>query len=214
VRGVRVCDVGCAYGWFLDVARRYGLEATGIEPEEAVAREGIRRGLKIRVGFFPDVLAPDETFDILVFNDVFEHLPDVQRILDQCFSHLTPRGRLVINLPSSRGVLFRASCLLARLGFPGPFERLWQKHFHCPHLSYFNDANLKALVTAHGFEFVQQWDISALTLRGLWSRLRMDGRVSWPLCALLYLALLAIWPLISLAPSDTSVLVFRKQTRP
>lgn len=45
-----VLDVGCGNGKFLEVARRQGWHAVGIEPSEAAARVAAGRGFEVIVG--------------------------------------------------------------------------------------------------------------------------------------------------------------------
>jgi 2-polyprenyl-3-methyl-5-hydroxy-6-metoxy-1,4-benzoquinol methylase len=103
--GQRVLDVGCAHGWFVLAARQAGLDAEGIEPDEEVAGVAARNGVRVRVGLFPDVLAPQEQYDVITFNDVLEHLPDVRAAVAACHDHLRPGGLLSINIPNSRGLV-------------------------------------------------------------------------------------------------------------
>ena len=66
-------------------------------------------------------------FDAIIFNDVFEHLPDPIDAIVAVERLLADDGILVLNLPSSDGLFFRVSTLLNRLGWRGPYERLWQR---------------------------------------------------------------------------------------
>ena len=111
-----VCEVGCGYGWFLETARSFGMNVIGIEPEEAVARYPLKIGLGVRIGYFPDSLGDREVFDVLVFNDVLEHLLNPSQVISRCWEHLKPGGLLAINFPSSEGILFGLSCFIRRLG--------------------------------------------------------------------------------------------------
>lgn len=117
-------------------------------------------------GFFPDCLAGGgvdaRPYDLIVFNDVFEHLPDVNQAMAACRARLAPGGRLDINLPASSGALYRLSRRLFRIGRPGSFERLWQKDFPSPHLSYFNSVNLARLAPRHGLKPRQSFRLPSL----------------------------------------------------
>lgn len=42
---------------------------------------------------------PDETFDLIVSNDVMEHIPDPERALRECFRVLRPGGTLLATFP-------------------------------------------------------------------------------------------------------------------
>ena len=129
----KLLDVGCAHGWFLD-RMRGDFEVTGIEPDPNVALEAARTGIVVHSGFFPDVLAADDTHDVIVFNDVLEHIPDVDATLAACRRHLRPGGVLVVNAPDRRGFLYRLSQLTDKVGLGGWFDRLWQVGFPSPHV--------------------------------------------------------------------------------
>ncbi len=46
-----------------------------------------RKGLPARKGYFPDALDKKEKFDVIVFNDVIEHIPNIEGALASCFQH-------------------------------------------------------------------------------------------------------------------------------
>ena len=147
----QLLDVGCAHGWFIERASSR-FDVTGIEPDAGVAAATRARGLPVRSGFFPDVLGPDECFDVIVFNDVLEHIPDINTTLVACWQHLAPGGCVIVNAPSSRGLLYRLSVLLARTGLGRAFDRMWQLGFPSPHVHYFATTNLVLLAHKAGFE--------------------------------------------------------------
>lgn len=146
LEGATLLEVGSAWGWFLEAAALRGIRAHGIEPEEANARKSQALGHSVETGYFPDDLRNPGPYDIIVFNDVFEHIPGPSGLVRKIEKQLAPNGLLVINLPSSNGTLYRLGDLLDRLGMHGPFERLWQKGFPSPHVSYFNPKNLGMLI--------------------------------------------------------------------
>jgi 2-polyprenyl-3-methyl-5-hydroxy-6-metoxy-1,4-benzoquinol methylase len=203
-------DVGSAHGWFLETARER-FDVLGVEPDEVVGGRAAARGLPVRRGYFPNVLHEGERFDVIVFNDVIEHIPDISSALAACAQRLNPGGILVLNLPSSRGFFYRLAKLFARLGWRVPFERLWQKGLPSPHVHYFHDANLARLVARHGFELVNNAELPALRARGLLQRLRYVGKVSTVSLWLQYVATLAAIPVLRLFPSDIIVCIFRKK---
>ncbi len=201
-------EVGCAHGWFLAAARRRGYAATGIEPDALVAAQAISHGYDVTIGYFPDALKPGATYDFIVFNDVFEHLPDPRAALAACRQRLRPSGLLVLNLPSSRGVVFRLAALLARCGIRQPYERLWQKGYPSPHLSYFHPDALTKLAERAGFNEIYRGTLDLIDRHGLWQRLRQDRRASIPGTALTWLAVTAALPLIGWFPADIALQIF------
>jgi 2-polyprenyl-3-methyl-5-hydroxy-6-metoxy-1,4-benzoquinol methylase len=205
----RLLDVGCAHGWFLEMARER-FEVLGIEPDAVVGGRTAARGLPVRQGYFPDALQPGETFDIIVFNDVIEHIPDIRAALDACHARLGEGGLLILNLPNSAGFFYRLSKAFAKVGWRSPFERLWQKGLPSPHVHYFRPANLERLVGKHGFARVHSGELPSLRTKGLLERIRCAGNISGPSLYLQYAAVLCTIPLLRLFPSDIIVSVFRK----
>ncbi|WP_229632247.1 class I SAM-dependent methyltransferase [Pseudoduganella violaceinigra] len=204
-------DVGSAHGWFLETATG-AFEAVGVEPDEAVAAKCIARGVPVRIGYFPQALADGERFDVIVFNDVIEHIPDIRSALRNCHERLSPNGTLVLNLPSSRGLFYRLSKLFARVGLRGPFDRLWQKGMPSPHVHYFNPVNLTKLVESEGFELRHNTEMEAVKVEGLWQRLTMFGNVHRVKAALQYVCIRwGLRPLTGLFPSDIIVCIYRKR---
>jgi 2-polyprenyl-3-methyl-5-hydroxy-6-metoxy-1,4-benzoquinol methylase len=210
--GRKLLDVGSAHGWFLEAARG-SFEVLGVEPDVYVGSRTAARGLPVRAGYFPDVLQLGELFDVIVFNDVIEHIPDVHTALAACHDRLDHGGILVLNLPNSRGLFYRLSKLFARLGWRAPFDRLWQKGLPSPHVHYFNRENLSALVRKHRFELVHCGELPALRASGLLQRLRYAGNMSALSLHAQYLAILCAIPITWLFPSDIIVCVFRKSSQ-
>ena len=207
----RLLDVGSAHGWFLAAATDAGLDAQGIEPDTEIAAQALRAGATVRVGYFPGAVPPEEVFDIITFNDVLEHLPDVHAALDACANRLAPDGLLAINIPNASGIVFRLSTLLGRLGIDASFARLWQRGMPSPHLWYFTPQGLSTVVERHGFTRVMQTSLKSITRAGLWERIHFDRRPSVVSVA----AFAALWTSASVLnmkrASDVMLLVFRRQ---
>lgn len=175
--GARLLDVGAAHGWFVHAAQQRGAEVLGLEPDEAVAaRSDV--GHLLRVGFFPDALDAGEQFDIITFNDVLEHLPRPDDALAECHARLSSGGLLVLNLPTTQGLLFRASLVADRVGLCSPLARLWQADLPSPHLWYFDASGLGDMARAHGFDEVHRSRLPAVSRHGIWGRVHSDRRAS------------------------------------
>lgn len=209
----KLLDVGCAHGWFLSAAKENGFDVLGIEPDEQVFNTTIQRELPIRQGFFPEILSNEEQFDIITFNDVFEHIPDPNELLTGCRNHLKHDGVLVLNLPSSKGVFYKFSRLLSKIGLNSFFERLWQKGLPSPHLHYFNLENLNELLRNNGFEPITSGRLSTLHISGLFDRIAHTGTYSLPinLCIAFFvtLALPFVWAM----PSDIVYMIAKKNDK-
>lgn len=111
-----ILDIGCADGLFLDLASNYGYEVTGLEPDHRKYTEAIEKGFNVIEGFFPDALdCFDSVYDVIIFNDSFEHIPYSPSLIAAIKKHLKPeKGILIVSLPSSDGIIFKISSFWAR----------------------------------------------------------------------------------------------------
>ena len=185
----RVLEVGCANGLFLKRAVRRGMVAEGLEPDpDPDIEDG---GFVVRTGRFPEAMNGDARYDAIVFNDVFEHLPDPVAAISEAERRLEDGGLAVLNLPSSSGVVFRAARRFRRFGLAGCYRRLWQKGLPSPHVTYFNPDNLRLLAERHTrLRAVHTGRMAVLAREGLWDRIRS----TWPL-----VPALAVYPAAWLA---------------
>lgn len=205
----RLLDVGCAHGWFIQ-ACQHDFDVVGIEPDGIVASAASKRVGPIRQGFFPDVLTPEEKFDVIVFNDVLEHIPDIESVLHACNRHLNEGGWLIVNAPSRHGIIYRVAKLLAHVGFSNSFDRMWQLGFPSPHVHYLDTHIVRNLGVAANFELVKQSSLLSITARGLYSRVRYSKKVSRTKALIITGVLLFAIPLLMIFPPDIKVWYLRK----
>ena len=209
MHGKRLLEVGCAHGWFLESAPDYGIRAIGIEP---VGGDGdiAAKSITVLNGQFPEATSSFENgaFDFLVFNDAFEHLPNPTGALAECARLLGNEGQLVINLPMNTGIMYRVAKALHALGWPMPYERLWQKSYPSPHLFYHSEKSIVRMVgESIGFSLRQQWPIHAIVLEGLWARIR-SGVDSPFMAAVVYAGCVLFVFTEKILPPDIKVFVF------
>jgi SAM-dependent methyltransferase len=202
-------DVGSAHGWFLESAKN-DFEVLGIEPDENVANGAIKKSLNVRKGYFPAVLSQEEKFDVIVFNDVMEHIPTVKNIFTECSEHLTADGMLVINAPDKNGVFYRLSKLFKKLGNPGSFNRMWQMGMPSPHLYYFDTHSINKIAVQAGFKLVEERSLSSVVAKGLFDRINYAGGNKL-INFLIGCAVLISIPVLNMMQSDITVWFFKKQ---
>jgi SAM-dependent methyltransferase len=96
----RVLELGSAHGGFVALMRWAGYDAVGLEMSPWVA-DLARRTFQVPMLVGPiekQDLAPG-SFDVIVANDVMEHLPDPLTTLRQAVQLLKPDGVLAIQMP-------------------------------------------------------------------------------------------------------------------
>ena len=210
--GGSLLEVGSAHGWFLEQTKPH-FSALGIEPDNGMYALSKGQGVNVRHGYFPDVLAPNECFDVIVFNDVLEHIPHLDQAVEACARHLRPDGLLLVNLPNSSGFFYKASKLLCRLGAHSYFERMWQKDMPSPHLHYFNKKNLHLFLESKQFSVIDSGNLEVIRAKGLFDRLSYANENSLIKNILLYVMILAFLPLLRLFPSDIHYVIAQKGTQ-
>ena len=182
----------------------------GVEPDANVVAVAREARVNVRHGYFPQAVARDETFDIIVFNDVLEHIPDLRGALEASARHLEAGGILCLNCPDQRGLFFRVAAVLDRLGVSGPYERLWQRGMPSPHVWYFTPALLKRAAASAGFQHVEDTRLATIELRGLWARIRYVSNTPWLMSVAAFIFSWMTYPVSALVPSDATACFFRR----
>ena len=127
-------EIGCAYGYFLEVAKRkynvHGLEIC----EEAVIDCNSRGLREVRQGAVSDeTLRAFPMVDVLVLLDVIEHLPHPDKALEEAVKKLLPGGKLLITTGDFSSLCSKIT------------GRNWRLMTPPQHLWYFTPASIEAL---------------------------------------------------------------------
>jgi SAM-dependent methyltransferase len=144
VRPGRILDVGCAFGFFLSVARRRGWDAYGVDLSLSAARYARDElGLPVIHGTLAQANFGDDYFDAAIMNDVFEHFTDPLAELAQAYRVLKTGGYLFIVTQDINSLIVRVL---------GP---RWAQYKPREHLYYFTRATLRAMLEKAGFNVLR-----------------------------------------------------------
>ena len=141
--GGSVLDVGCSGGYFLDVLKEHGFRCHGVEFGEEAAAEAAGKH-DVRQGDFTH-LDLEDSFDLIVFRGVIEHIPDARGYLDRAVSLLDARGLIYITSTPNADAF---CCSL--------FEEQWNQHEPEAHLMHFRPAHFDQYFAAAGMEKVAE----------------------------------------------------------
>lgn len=102
-------DIGCALGFFLEVARNRGWEAVGVEVSP-FASEWARKHLSLKVitGSFLDADFEPQSFDVVTLFFVAEHFQNVEKVIEKIITILKKRGLIALALPNRGGIGYLA----------------------------------------------------------------------------------------------------------
>ncbi len=96
----RVLDLGCGTGRFTSaLAETFGCPAVGVEPSRSMLDIALARGdanVQWKQGDAGNIPLEDDSVDLVFMSQVFHHLPEPERALDEINRILTPRGYLAI----------------------------------------------------------------------------------------------------------------------
>jgi SAM-dependent methyltransferase len=144
----RILDVGCAAGYFMQVARDAGHQVLGIEPSAPIAALAAKTLGQdaVHIGTLESAPAArgfrDGSFQLVTLWDVIEHIPDPQATLRRVRELLAPGGRLLIETQNVRSTWARL------LG------RRWHHYKHEEHLYHFGPATIERLLHDCGFRLL------------------------------------------------------------
>jgi SAM-dependent methyltransferase len=207
--GVKILDVGSAEGGFTELLLSKGADTLGLEPDKTAARQALEKKLPVKLVSFESFTGSDKEYDVIVFNDVFEHMQDPVLALEKSYKLLKDAGFIVINVPVSTGFIFRVVQIAARIGIKSPYQRIWAQGLCSPHIYFYSENNLRALLEKHKFEFVERGRLLGLATDGMYKRVRSTYG---PICALIISTFTGLFSLISnMFPPDVIYLLFKKK---
>lgn len=137
----RLLDVGCATGVLLDLARLRGWQVQGVDISAystGIAREYYR--LNVYTGELAEAAYPDKDFDVIVIDDVIEHVISPTALVQECHRILKTGGLLTINTPNRAGLWH---LLMGRRWFH--YKQMGHTHFFSPRV-------ITDLLNRHGFD--------------------------------------------------------------
>lgn len=99
----KVLEIGCGSGTFIDNFHRH-VEYWGVEPNKKASKIAKKRGIKIINDFYVNVhqQLPNSYFDLIVCNDVIEHMPDYDFFFRSIKRKLRNTGFIIGSVPNVR----------------------------------------------------------------------------------------------------------------
>ncbi|MFH1867868.1 MAG: methyltransferase domain-containing protein [Candidatus Omnitrophota bacterium] len=154
--GSKMLDVGCGTGFLLDEARKAGWDAHGVEISKWAANYADKElKLKVYNTTLNEKKFPDKNFDLIILQDVIEHLIDPKAVIKEARRILSNDGILYINTPDIESLPSRL--LRARWWGINRF-----------HLYYFSKKTLDTMLEAAGFKSIRYCSHARTFSSGYW----------------------------------------------
>lgn len=209
----KILEIGSGNGFFIEECKKLYINITGSEADEKqyqLLKLKYDNTLKLKLPL-KDMEKKFDKYDYIIFNDVFEHLEDLDLVIQQLKKFTKDNGQIIINLPSSDGLIFKFSNILNKLGFQNFYNRLWQKDLSSPHLSYFNNLNLELLFKKHNFIKKYSGSLDTVSNKGNYARLNSTIKNKL-VCFLLTGFLYIFYFLQKLLPKDIILHIYSKNS--
>lgn len=143
-KGLKVLDIGCFTGEFLEILKKRGADVYGIElQDDAVKIANKKLGDRV---YKADVMGnefPNMKFDIISLLGLIEHVTDPIRLLMRSSKLLRKDGILLIQTPNSGSF------------FAKVMKKYWPPYAPIEHIHLFSQKSLKILLEASGFQVLE-----------------------------------------------------------
>ncbi|TRO67375.1 class I SAM-dependent methyltransferase [Christiangramia sabulilitoris] len=137
----RILDVGAGTGEFLNKMKTFLWTVEGVEPNQTARELAILKGLNLR----PDLSEiRDQKFDVISLWHVLEHLPDLEKKIDELRELLNDDGVLIIAVPNFKS--YDAEY----------YKENWAAWDVPRHLWHFSRTGLKEKLAKHNFQLIDE----------------------------------------------------------
>jgi 2-polyprenyl-3-methyl-5-hydroxy-6-metoxy-1,4-benzoquinol methylase len=146
--GDRVFEGGVSSGYFAAVLAAAGLRVDGHELDPHAATDARRVCEQVFVGDLDrfDVAELPHDYEVLLFGDTLEHLPDPPAVLRRLRTRLAPGGHLVLSIPNVANWALRLGLLT------GHFDYTDRGLLDRTHLRFYTRRTLTQMLAQAGFD--------------------------------------------------------------
>lgn len=137
--GKSILDYGCGAGDFLQHMQQHGYDVMGMEPNpkaNEISKSKIGKDNVVNC----ELKEINRKFDIITLWHVLEHIPNLNKIVEELKQHLNPNGTLIIAVPNhlSYDAIY--------------YGQLWAAYDVPRHLWHFNPESLKSYFNNFGMK--------------------------------------------------------------
>ena len=165
--GDKILEIGCGIGSAVFELSKQGYEITGTDISSAAINYGLKKygDIHLEVQAAETLPYEDDSFDVVLSFDLFEHIAQIDRHVSEVRRVLRPRGYYLLQTPNKYSNVV--------------YETLWTKSLQWRryHPSLHSPGQLRRRFAKHGFEtrFIKMNPINAFTLK----KLKKLGPVGW-----------------------------------
>jgi len=156
--GAEILEIGCGLGHLLKSLNDMGYKCSGVEPNVSVSSMARQLfGLNIESEILSESTFPHKKFDLIILNDVIEHIYDVRGLFEVIKFYMKEGGKIFVLTGNSKSFYSRI------------FGRKWMYFYSWEHISFFNRNSIKFLFGEYNITLNKLYKIehSGSTKKGL-----------------------------------------------
>lgn len=210
----KILEIGPGNGLFLRMINKKKINIYAVEPGEKEYKNLKKNKFRVIHRAFPCKIKKfKKKFDLIIFNDVFEHLQinKIKKSIKLIDEFLCQNGKLILNLPNSDGIFFKLAQYFRIVNINFFYKRLWQYDSSSPHTAYYNKKNIIMLIEKNAnlvyYNFIPAQSIA------FDNKKRINCSIKNPILLFLINTTIKIFYLfiIKLMPQDSQILIFQKK---
>ena len=185
LRSKRILDIGCGLGMYVSQFRQFSDDVYGVDVDPDKVAQASQQLPNLKVSPAEELPFADGSFDVILLNEVIEHVDDDRRTIQEAFRVLAPGGHVVIYAPNrlypfeTHGFFFLGKyygpCNLPILANWVPD---FIRNYFAPHVRIYTQSGIRKLFEGLDVEFTVQSHIfpgcDNWAERGLLGRLFRD----------------------------------------
>jgi 2-polyprenyl-3-methyl-5-hydroxy-6-metoxy-1,4-benzoquinol methylase len=164
----KILEIGCGSGDVVAELTRRGHDIVGTDLSQEIVAYGLKlhSGIRLEVQAAEELSYADGTFDVVLSFDVFEHIPQIDKHIEQVRRILKPQGHYLFQTPNKY-----SNALFETLAHKSLVWRWAHPSLHTP-------GQLRRRMLKHGFEiqFIKMNPVNELTIAKVRRKL---GPLAW-----------------------------------
>jgi len=175
-RKMKLLDIGCSYGWFMEVCKDNGINGVGIEPSGRVCEQSTGNVVCSTAEKF--LVNNKKKYSLVSMWNVLEHIEKPAGALES-ISRIQKKGdSLIIAVPNLAGLVNSLLIKIHTMTFgliSSHLDMMFQSKSHSMHLYYFSLKHLKKLLQINGYKVRKVLYEDIMDRKNLWIRFRMES---------------------------------------
>ena len=149
--GRRILDIGCGVGTYVRAFRQFSEDVYGIDIERDRVLEAGKTLPGVLVAVGEHLPFPDNTFDVILLNEVIEHVTDDRHTMEEACRVTRPGGHVIIYAPNrffpfeTHGIYFRKRYIFGNIPAVNYLPNFLRNRL-APHARAYTAAGLRRLL--------------------------------------------------------------------